>query len=881
MKLMKRISFLFAMVLQGCCSDLSEYDYDEYNEYNVETSEEESENAVTSIPQFLSQPTNLAVDSGETFSLPCYITKTDDYALMWIKDGEIISLGNKIIKSEEDRYSLEVNDQGNKLVIQHAVPQDRGNYRCQVSSYNLAYIDHTVTVRVEPVIETYPKGQVFLREGESVQLLCYLYAGEPQPEVYWMIRNTENDTEHLEQQLDLTNVSRHHSGQYICIADNGYGLKPVSKEVAVSVQYAPEMSIEQVYLSSDKGSYIIISCSVESSPRARVIWSKDGQRILPEWPDQDQYALIIDRNKHNLLLKTVTAESFGVYSCSAENSLGAAQVSTDVSGHGCWATHKYEQLSADDINIFADNEHIDKGNIQYGVACKQPFTDFIVEAASTTGKDVIAIQTASSNKQIDHFSEKKQVTYPTQMSTEQTERRISGNKEQIANTNSVYLHKGIDDNDEVKLQTYTEAVNAASEYPEYIQDVKNRKNDSEILSVESRTETVDIFLPYNKIDDHTKVNKDSENKIPLIEKKDEILTLKEERPPSETEHKVHNTNKSINSGTNYESLKEENKTKVDDIRREDRIGNQTKVIIERKSNLMNSSNAHGKDEKGEIDNMLLKNEKVIEPSRELVNPITNKSVMATNETEANTLTTGMNKEKPANRAIQARESKKTAGVPIQEEGLDAVGQLVYRKENKTNEKYEPKHSNFIRMDNGDKDNVKHTKESDIDIRSKPNITFTVKSGKEEPLRNIRKLVSKYKSIKFEECNISENSVVENTNTIKMTSQRTALDCHIDCQVTEGCLGWFLGNVGGVKSCVLYGCGEFRKIDQQGSVSCRIGDCIDGWLEELYSCKYKDYYRYVGEERWERIVQAEGRASQFSSNTLCFLILWIPVFVLRL
>merc|ERR1719312_2115622 len=135
----------------------------------------------------------------------------------------------------------------------------------------------------------------------------------------------------------------------------------------------------------------------------------------------DQYALIIDRNKHNLLLKTVTAESFGVYSCSAENSLGAAQVSTDVSGHGCWATHKYEQLSADDINIFADNEHIDKGNIQYGVVCKQPFTDFIVEAASTTGKDVIATQTASSNK-------KKQVTYPTQMSTEQTEKRISGNK---------------------------------------------------------------------------------------------------------------------------------------------------------------------------------------------------------------------------------------------------------------------------------------------------------------------------------------------------------------------------------------------------------------------------------------------------------------------
>ena len=141
-------------------------------------------------------------------------------------------------------------------------------------------------------------------------------------------------------------------------------------------------------------------------------------------------------------------------------------------------------------------------------------------------------------------------------------------------------------------------------------------------------------------------------------------------------------------------------------------------------------------------------------------------------------------------------------------------------------------------------------------------------------------------------------MVENTNTIKMTSRGTAQDCHIDCQVTEGCLGWFLGNVGGVKSCVLYGCGEFRKIDQQDSVSCRIGDCIgiyflykvqennllsssDGWLEELYSCKYENYYRYSGEERWERIVQAAGRASHLSSYNLCFMLLFISVSVLRL
>ena len=70
-------------LLPGYSSDHYEYDYDEYNEYNVDTSEEESvhdkEKAVTSLPQFLSQSTNLGVDSGETLTLPCYVNKYDCY----------------------------------------------------------------------------------------------------------------------------------------------------------------------------------------------------------------------------------------------------------------------------------------------------------------------------------------------------------------------------------------------------------------------------------------------------------------------------------------------------------------------------------------------------------------------------------------------------------------------------------------------------------------------------------------------------------------------------------------------------------------------------------------------------------------------------------
>jgi len=848
---------LLFIVLEGCFSDqyTSEYDYDEYNEVGEEVTEDDDyveykEDAVTSIPQFLSQSKHLAVDSGETFSLPCFVSKMDDFVLMWMKDGKIISLGNKIIKSEGDRYMLEVNEQGNKLVVHYAIPEDRGNYRCQVSSYNLAYIDHTVAVRVEPVIETYPKGQVFLREGDSVQLLCYLYAGEPQPEIYWMIRNTENDTEHLEQQLDLTNVTRHHSGQYICIADNGFGLKPVSREVTVSVQYAPEIGIEQVYLSSSKGSYIIISCTVKSSPRARVTWAKDGQRILPDWPDQDEYDLRVDQDKHNLLLKTITADSFGVYTCSAVNRIGASQASTDVTGHGCWTTHKHEQLSKADMKQLTDNENIKPEHIQYGVVCRQPFTDFLVEKVPTKDENKnteVDTFTASSHKHIDESIKEKQTHLTTRTNIEQIESATSGGIEDDAIKNSFYSHESINDKDEVKLHTLAEDVDPK----EFIDQSENKNDDSQILSIESRTETVEILLPPNKI------------KAP---RKEEAIDDNEAQE-KEDEH---------GGQMNFTETNINGKVDISDINNEkERIGEKTEVVATERSKFTHASASNGADAIDKTYKIIEKTEKDEEPSKKIgINA--SSDVMPKNESEFDLpLTTKGKIGDVSSTVINEASLSKNAKVITHEDNMNDIGQLVYKFENQTNDKYESAHSNSITAKVEDKSE----KQTETKSKTLPHISNNITGRKEEPVRNIRTLIKKYKSIKMEECQLSQNVVIENTNTIRMTPRDTATDCHTDCQLTEGCLGWFLGVVGGVKSCVLYGCGEFRKISQQNTVSCRIGDCIDGWLEELYSCKFKDFYGSVGEERFERIVQAQGGASQLSCLSLFFMLLWIPLFTL--
>ena len=78
----------------------------------------------------------------------------------------------------------------------------------------------------------------------------------------------------------------------------------------------------------------------------------------------------------------------------------------------------------------------------------------------------------------------------------------------------------------------------------------------------------------------------------------------------------------------------------------------------------------------------------------------------------------------------------------------------------------------------------------------------------------------------------------------MTIRESPKDCHFDCQVTKGCLGWFFGDVGGLNSCVLYGCGEFKVIDQPNSVSCQIGNCIGNSLQWVRYLFLKTAFRWL-------------------------------------
>ena len=101
---------------------------------------------------------------------------------------------------------------------------------------------------------------------------------------------------------------------------------------------------------TDMGEEQEIACIVSSSPVAEVTWMKDGASLdAGAGPDT---VLSHTANRHSLLIMAVSQQSVGQYSCTANNSLGEATATADISGDAHPAIVLSNHLS-DDPHKFA------------------------------------------------------------------------------------------------------------------------------------------------------------------------------------------------------------------------------------------------------------------------------------------------------------------------------------------------------------------------------------------------------------------------------------------------------------------------------------------------------------------------------------------------
>jgi len=377
-------SLICLSIIQGTQPQTTiKQDYDDdYNEADYESSndtyDDTGEDVSVPMPKFVSAPMKIWVNAGSNIKLPCLVDDFDSrMTWIWKKGSDILALGNKPYEVGDNRIKVEPRKTGNRLVILMADAEDAGEYICQVTAKTVLELKHTVNIRVPPKVEAAPGGLVRVQSGSPASLRCLVIQGTPTPTVTWRRRDRpmftgENKKTGLV--LHFPSTTRHHSGIYICQANNGGG-QPSSAEVRLDVQHKPEVETDQVFVYNRDGDELDITCTVHASPPAKVEWFRNGVLLTDE-----ERVIKMERrgNRHTLLLPSLgaTQDRSGTYKCKATNKLGETEAEVEVSSHAAPVSF----LSAD------VGELTDRYMLAWVTDSPSPVTEFLAEYKPEEGE---------------------------------------------------------------------------------------------------------------------------------------------------------------------------------------------------------------------------------------------------------------------------------------------------------------------------------------------------------------------------------------------------------------------------------------------------------------------------------------------------------------
>uniref|UniRef100_A0A4W6C171 Fibroblast growth factor receptor n=1 Tax=Lates calcarifer TaxID=8187 RepID=A0A4W6C171_LATCA len=183
----------------------------------------------------------LAVPAANTVKFRCAAAGNPTPTIHWLKNG-------KEFKGEQRMGGIKLRHQQWSLVMESAVPSDRGNYTCVVQN-KYGAITHTYQLDVlersphRPILQAGLPANQTVVVGSDVEFHCKVYS-DAQPHIQWLkhievngsrygpdgvpyvnILKTAgiNTTDKELEVLFLTNVSFEDAGEYTCLAGNSIG----------------------------------------------------------------------------------------------------------------------------------------------------------------------------------------------------------------------------------------------------------------------------------------------------------------------------------------------------------------------------------------------------------------------------------------------------------------------------------------------------------------------------------------------------------------------------------------------------------------------------------------------------------------------------------
>ncbi|XP_025756351.1 obscurin isoform X3 [Oreochromis niloticus] len=170
--------------------------------------------------------------------------------------------------------------------------------------------------------------------GQTVKLACKV-TGVPKPAVTWYKdgRAVEADPHHIIIEdpdgsctLILDNMTADDSGQYMCFATSPAGNASTLGKITVQVPPRFVNKIRNaIFVAGEDAQF---TCVIQSAPKPKVRWFKDGRLLT----DQQKYQTYSELRSGVLVLviKNLTERDLGHYECELSNRLGSAKCAADL-----------------------------------------------------------------------------------------------------------------------------------------------------------------------------------------------------------------------------------------------------------------------------------------------------------------------------------------------------------------------------------------------------------------------------------------------------------------------------------------------------------------------------------------------------------------------
>lgn len=180
-------------------------------------------------------------------------------------------------------------------------------------------------------------------KGSRIKLTCSLLAS-PEPDIEWFrngfpLLQNEDRQKYVTNwdsmgiaSLEIRNLVRADTGEYMCVARNQHGQASTSADLRVRGDYEPKpspptftSSIRDVY--NEDSDELVLDCTVNGFPTPKITWLKDGIKL--HLSSRYKHSLDLD-GRCRLVVHSPCVGDSGQYTCVAQNASWKDEISTFV-----------------------------------------------------------------------------------------------------------------------------------------------------------------------------------------------------------------------------------------------------------------------------------------------------------------------------------------------------------------------------------------------------------------------------------------------------------------------------------------------------------------------------------------------------------------------